>query len=121
MQKEENILTDYVWNFDIYGALMSGNIAMPDFDGDKKQISIELIQKMIREKDDEFIDELLRIENWRGRTTAGFLIGFKNKKKYIPKIGRLFLYGCGGVTGYIYAFAKIADEESIGFFNSVFK
>ncbi len=111
MLNEEKLQSDYVWNSNIYSALMNGNISRDDYP--EKEEAIKAIQKMVSENGVELIDALLNIENWRSKTVAGFLIGFKNERKYLDQIGKLFLKKCGGVTGYCYTFAKFADEKSI--------
>ena len=116
--EQEEIVTKYVWNGNVYGALMNGNISREEYKKDNKQLSVQIIQEMVSQNGAELIDALLEIQNWRAKTIAGCLIGFKNQPQYVPQIGELFLNQCGGVTGYTYTFAKFANEESINFLQS---
>ena len=111
----QEIETNYVWNGDIYGSLMNGNIAINSEFEKKKENATLQIQNLIAIASDELIDQFLEIKNWRSATIGGCLIGFKNRTKYIPQIGKRLVNQCGGVTGHCYALAKFSDEQSIGY------
>ena len=115
MITEEEITDKYVWNPNVYGALINGNIATNTLAEDEKLIKVQSIQKMVDEGTDELIEKLMVIENWRARLIAGCLIGFKNKKKYLPQIGERLMKGCGGVTGYCYTLGRFANDESVSY------
>lgn len=113
MTEDEKILREYVWNSNLYGPLMKGNISNPSFNEEGRQQSIRLIKNMVIEGNDDLIEKLLQIENWRSKLLAGCLIGFKKREKYLSQIGENLVKGCGGVSGYCYAFARFSNEESI--------
>lgn len=115
MTSEEEIINKYVWNANIYGALMSGNIVTDIYSEEERLLKTQSIQKMVYEGTDELIEQLLAIENWRARLVGGCLIGFKNRKKYKHQIGERLLKGCGGVTGYCYSLGRFADKESVNY------
>lgn len=106
-------MNKYVWNEDVYGALMNGNISTEIFSEESKEKIIPFIQNMVTMENNDLIDALLEINNWRAKTVAGCLIGFNNQGNYSAKIGELLINECGGVRGYCYAFARFADENSI--------
>ena len=108
----QEIETKYVWNGDIYGSLMNGNIAINSRLEENRENATLQIQNLIKIASDELINQFLEIENWRSATIAGCLIGFKNRQKYIPQIGQRLVNQCGGVTGYCYALAKFSNEDS---------
>ena len=99
----QEIETKYVWNGDIYGSLMNGNIAVNSGLKENRANAIFQIQNLVKIASDELIDQFLEIENWRSATIAGCLIGFNNRIKYIPQIGKRLVNQCGGVTGHCYA------------------
>lgn len=107
--------TKYVWNGDIYGSLMKGNIATNSGFKQKKENANIQIQNLIKIASDDLIDQFLEIKNWRSATIAGCLIGFKNRTKFISQIGKRLVNQCGGVTGHCYALAKFSDEHSISY------
>ena len=116
--QQERIIKDYVWNPDIYGALMNGNIAQNKYGQEKEMEARAAIITMLEGEDEELIELLLAINNWRAKTIAGCLIGFWNRRKYQSRIGQLLIDNCGGVTGYCYALARFADLDSVHYLSS---
>lgn len=111
----EELEKRYIWNGDIYGSLMKGNIALNKGFVERQTQNNRVIQQMILDSNDEFIDRLFESNNWRGAIIAGCLIGFKNKKNYISLIGERLLIQCGGATAYCYALAKFSNPDSVNY------
>lgn len=104
-----------VWDSDIYGSLMNGNISRTDYLESNRSEIIFKIKALVSTADDSIIKSLLDIENWRAKTVAECLIGFKRRENFIDSIGDQLLQGCGGVTGYSYTLARFADQKSINY------